>query len=53
MTTAITLLNSLENQDGAQLQEMYLITVTARWHESGAWQERSAETWRYGRMYQP
>ena len=53
MTTTITLLNNLENQDGAALQEMYLITVTARWYESGEWLERSAETWRYGRMYQP
>ena len=53
MTTAITLLNNLENQDGALLQEMYLITVTARWYETGGWKERAAETWRYGRMYQP
>ncbi len=53
MATTITILDSLENQDGAPLQEMYLITVTARWYESGEWKERSAETWRYGRMYQP
>ena len=53
MATTITILDSLENQDGNLLQEMYLITVTARWYESGEWLERSAETWRYGRMYQP
>ena len=53
MATNITILQNLENQDGAPLQEMYLITVTARWYESGEWKERSAETWRYGRMYQP
>ncbi|MCX6874093.1 MAG: type II secretion system protein [Verrucomicrobia bacterium] len=53
MATDIRLLEGLENEDGEVLQEMYLITVTARWFESGAWKERSAETWRYGRMYQP
>ncbi|MEI7955556.1 MAG: hypothetical protein WCJ66_10350 [Verrucomicrobiota bacterium] len=53
MATTITILDSLENQDGNLLQEMYLITVTARWYESGEWKQRSAETWRYGRMYQP
>ena len=53
MATTITLLNDLQNEDGAPLQEMYLITVTARWFESGESKERSAETWRYGRMYQP
>jgi len=53
MTTAITLLNNLENKDGVKLQETYLITVSARWYETGVWKERAAETWRYGRMYQP
>lgn len=53
MATTITLLENLENEDGGVLQEMYLITVTARWYELGEWKERSAETWRYGQMYQP
>jgi hypothetical protein len=53
MATTIKILEELENQDGQPLQEMYLITVTARWFENGEWIERSAETWRYGRMYQP
>jgi hypothetical protein len=53
MATTITLLENLENQDGEVLQEMFLITVTARWYEFGEWKERSAETWRYGQMYQP
>ena len=53
MATKITILDKLQNEDGAPLQEMYLITVTAHWNESGAAKERSAETWRYGRMYQP
>jgi hypothetical protein len=32
---------------------MFRITVTARWYDMGEWKERSVETWRYGRMYQP
>jgi cell division protein FtsX len=53
MITEIKILDTLENEDGQPLQEMYLITVTARWFENGEWIERAAETWRYGRMYQP
>ncbi|MEO0017760.1 MAG: hypothetical protein RLZZ522_1043 [Verrucomicrobiota bacterium] len=53
MATTIKILEELENQDGQPLQEMFLITVTARWFENGEWIQRSAETWRYGRMYQP
>jgi prepilin-type N-terminal cleavage/methylation domain-containing protein len=52
-TTTIELLDNLETDDGQILQEMYRITVTAQWFENSAWQERSVETWRYGRMYQP
>jgi hypothetical protein len=32
---------------------MYSIEVEATWFENGQWQKRSADTWRYGRMYQP
>lgn len=53
MITDIKILEDLENEDGQPLQDMFLITVTARWFENGEWLERSAETWRYGRMYQP
>lgn len=45
--------DQLQNQDGQALQEMYLITVTARWIENNEQQERTARTWRYSRMYQP
>lgn len=51
--TEIKKLEDLENQDGQPLQEMYRIAVTARWVENGRPEERSAETWRYARMYQP
>ena len=43
----------MENEDGQILQEMYRIEVKARWFENGDWQDRTVETWRYGRMYQP
>ncbi len=53
LITNIEVLDNLENKDGQLLQEMYRITITASWFENNAWQERSVETWRYGRMYQP
>lgn len=52
LDTLIELIPDLENEDGQLLQETYRITVTAHWYDGG-WQERSVETWRYGRMYQP
>jgi len=53
LDTTISLLEELQNEEGQLLQEMYLINVTAKWFSSGQWHERSVETWRYGRMYQP
>ncbi len=53
LDTTIKLLDKLENEDGQPLQEMFSIKVTAKWFESGAWNDRTVETWRYGRMYQP
>lgn len=53
LDTTIKLLEELQNEDGQLLQEMYVINVTAKWFESGTWHDRSVETWRYGRMYQP
>ncbi len=46
-------IEDLENQDGELLQQMYHIEITANWFANGAWQSRSAETWRYNLMYQP
>ncbi len=51
--TKIEILDEMENMDGQLLQQMYRIEVTAHWFESGEWQEEMAETWRYGRLYQP
>lgn len=53
LDTTIKLLDKLENEDGQPLQEMFSIKVTAKWFESGTWNDRTVETWRYGRMYQP
>ena len=51
--TKIELLDELENMDGQLLQQMYRVEVTAHWYADGEWREEMAETWRYGRMYQP
>ena len=53
LNTTIKILDKLENEDGQPLQEMYSIQVDAKWFDNSEWQERSVETWRYGRMYQP
>ena len=53
LNVVIEPIEDMENQDGEPLQEMFHIKVIANWYENGAWQERSAETWRYNPMYQP
>ena len=53
LDTTVKLIEDLQNADGQPLQEMYLITVEAKWFSNGQWQNRSVDTWRYGRMYQP
>jgi type II secretory pathway pseudopilin PulG len=51
--TEIKLIPDLQNQDGALLQEMYSVTVSAHWLENNEWKQQDASTWRYGRLYQP
>jgi hypothetical protein len=51
--TKIELLDEMENMDGQLLQQMYRIEITAHWYADGDWQSEMAETWRYGRLYQP
>ena len=46
-------IEDLENEDGVVLNEMFRITISARWYEGGDWEEREIETWRYARLYQP
>jgi type II secretory pathway pseudopilin PulG len=53
LDTTIEPIEDLENEDGQLLQEMYRIKIRAKWFENSQWQERTVETWRYGRMYQP
>ncbi|MES2440014.1 MAG: type II secretion system protein [Verrucomicrobiota bacterium] len=53
LDTEIKLLEDLVNEEGQPLNEMYVITINARWYDSGEWHERAVETWRNGRMYQP
>jgi len=51
--TEVKALPDLQNQDGQPLQNMYRVTVTAHWTESGQEQVQDATTWRYGLLYQP
>jgi type II secretory pathway pseudopilin PulG len=53
LDTNIELIEDMENEEGQILQEMYRIEIRARWYTNGEWRERTVETWRYGRMYQP
>jgi len=53
LDTKIELIEDMENEEGQILQEMYRIEIHARWYANGEWRDRTVETWRYGRMYQP
>jgi hypothetical protein len=53
LETNIERIEDLENEEGQLLQDMFLIQVRAKWKENNQMQERVAETWRYGQMYQP
>lgn len=44
---------TLVNKDQSQLEDMWLVKVTARWMQSGEPCEETVETWRYGKLYQP
>ncbi|NIP96426.1 MAG: hypothetical protein GWO24_24540 [Akkermansiaceae bacterium] len=50
--TLIEPLEEIENENGQILQQMFRIQVKAVWWENNDWQEVSAETWRYERLYQ-
>lgn len=53
LETIIERIEDLLNEDGQQLQDMFRIRINAKWVENRQTQQRSAETWRYGMMYQP
>lgn len=44
---------TLVNKDQSQLEDMWLVKVTARWMQNGVPCEETVETWRYGKLYQP
>lgn len=43
----------IENEEGRLLQQMFRITVSARWFENGREKNEVAEGWRYLRLYKP
>ncbi|MGC6425902.1 MAG: type IV pilus modification PilV family protein [Akkermansiaceae bacterium] len=43
----------IENEEGKLLQQMFRVTVSARWYEDGRERTRTAEGWRYLRLYKP
>jgi len=53
LETIIERIEDLLNEDGQQLRDMFRIRINAKWVENRQTQQRSAETWRYGMMYQP
>jgi len=53
LDTTVELIENLESEEGQLLQQMYRVKVTAHWFNKNVWDERTVETWRFGRMYQP
>lgn len=53
LKTTIQLKDDLQNEEGAVLQDLYRIQIVANWSNSGIAQQRTVETWRNGKMYQP
>lgn len=49
--TIIEELPEMTNEDGNILQNMFRISVVARWWENELEREEVAETWRYAQMY--
>lgn len=43
----------IENEEGRLLQQMFRVTVSARWYEDGLEKIEVAEGWRYLRLYKP
>lgn len=43
----------LFTKDNNQLEDMWLVRVTATWYQDGEEQKDMVETWRYGKLYQP
>jgi prepilin-type N-terminal cleavage/methylation domain-containing protein len=46
-------LTGLKNRDGAELQGLHAVRVTAEWREGVASQKATAETWVFPPLFQP
>ncbi|WP_395718923.1 prepilin-type N-terminal cleavage/methylation domain-containing protein [Prosthecobacter sp.] len=46
-------LTGLKNRDGAELQGLHAVRVTAEWREGNATQQATAETWVFPPLFQP
>ena len=42
----------MTTEKGRVMQQMYHVQVIGTWYEDLMWHERTAETWRYARLYQ-
>ena len=42
----------MTTEKGRVMQQMYHVQVIGTWWEDRKWHERTAETWRYARLYQ-
>ena len=51
LDTTIERIEDLKNEEGLDLTDMFRVKIDAKWYADGAWQERSVETWRNGKMY--
>jgi type II secretory pathway pseudopilin PulG len=51
LDTTIERIEDLQNEAGQTLADMFRIKIEAKWYANGAWQNRTVETWRNGKMY--
>ena len=42
----------ITTEKGQVMQQMFHVQVIGTWYEDRTWHERTAETWRYARLYQ-
>ena len=42
----------ITTEKGRVMQQMFHVQVIGTWYEDLTWHERTAETWRYARLYQ-
>ncbi len=52
LTTEITQLKNIYNENSEIIDQIYKIKVDARYFDGSEWLIKSSDTWRYNRMYQ-